>query len=193
VTKCKVIVTISAVQLIFQTEDTVEQYEKRQIHLCVAGPLHCPNCGRNRPLESLGYYRRYVTRQDYATPRIRVRRFKCSSCRRTVSLLPSFAQPYKLIANHTIEAFARGEKGRDDVRRWQDRLTCYWKKFSRWSPNLRTRLGATVLPAGHTAPLAIWNTLLEWGGGLAALTARLTWESGITLFGEYKCHLPNPP
>jgi len=182
-----------ALQLIFPTEDTVEQYVKRQIYLCIAAPEHCPNCGLGRHLESLGYYRRYVTRQDYATPRIQVRRFRCRRCKRTVSLLPSFAQPYKLVANPTIEAFVRGETGRDDVRRWRDRLTCYWKRFSRWSPFLLERLGRAILLPEYAAPLAVWNAVVNWGGGLSQATARLTRENGITLFGEYKCHLPNPP
>ena len=48
---------------------------------------------------------------------IAVRRFVCRHCPVTVSCLPQFAQPYRLVCNETIEAFFAGEKDRVEIAR----------------------------------------------------------------------------
>lgn len=180
-------------QLIFLTSESVEEYESRQSQLRIAAPKVCPNCGAEEALEPLGYYHRYVRRTDDMTPRIPVRRFRCVRCRRTTSLLPGFAQPYKLVANATIEAFARGELERADVHRWHDRLLHYWKGFLVWAPRLRLRIGKRIPMPKHFSPVRLWKAVLDWAGDLAEATIRLTRSLSVTLFGEYKCHRPNPP
>ena len=52
-------------------------------------PTHCPQCQAKHPLIAHGFYTRAIV--DGA---IRVRRYLCQTCRRTVSLLPEFALPY---------------------------------------------------------------------------------------------------
>ena len=56
-------------------------------------PDHCPQCEATRPLTAHGFYSRTLvdTELDVA---IRVRRYLCRCCRRTVSLLPEFVLPY---------------------------------------------------------------------------------------------------
>jgi transposase-like protein len=56
-------------------------------------PDHCPQCPSRQPLASLGFYTRTIVDSTYDGV-IRVRRYLCEACRRTVSLLPEFALPY---------------------------------------------------------------------------------------------------
>lgn len=56
-------------------------------------PTHCPQCQAKDPLKAHGFYTRTII--DVAFDGlIRVRRYLCAACRRTVSLLPEFALPY---------------------------------------------------------------------------------------------------
>lgn len=56
-------------------------------------PDHCPQCQARQPLTAHGFYRRTLVDQAFDGS-IRVRRYQCRSCKRTVSLLPQFALPY---------------------------------------------------------------------------------------------------
>jgi hypothetical protein len=56
-------------------------------------PDHCPQYEACRPLRAHGFYTRTLV--DIAFDgTIRVRRYLCCCCKRTVSLLPEFALPY---------------------------------------------------------------------------------------------------
>src|SRR5262245_23969966 len=56
-------------------------------------PDHCPQCEAHHPLRAHGFYTRTLV--DIAFDgTIRVRRYLCCCCKRTVSLLPEFALPY---------------------------------------------------------------------------------------------------
>lgn len=56
-------------------------------------PRHCPQCQAKDPLTAHGFYTRTIIDAAYDGA-IRVRRYLCEACRRTVSLLPEFALPY---------------------------------------------------------------------------------------------------
>ena len=56
-------------------------------------PPCCPQCQTRQPLWAHGFYCRSLEDVDFQGT-IRVRRFLCRACRRTVSLLPVFALPY---------------------------------------------------------------------------------------------------
>jgi transposase-like protein len=67
-------------------------------------PDHCPQCAAPRPLTAHGFYSR--TLADVAFDGvIRVRRYLCHGCKRTVSLLPEFALPYLRFSNLVISLF----------------------------------------------------------------------------------------
>lgn len=55
-------------------------------------PDHCPQCAAQRPLTAHGFYSRTVVDVEFEGS-IRVRRYLCHGCQRTVSLLPEFALP----------------------------------------------------------------------------------------------------
>jgi hypothetical protein len=56
-------------------------------------PDHCPQCAAQRPLTAHGFYTRTVVDVGF-DGFIRVRRYLCHGCKRTVSLLPEFVLPY---------------------------------------------------------------------------------------------------
>jgi transposase-like protein len=56
-------------------------------------PDHCPQCEAQKPLAGHGFYRRTLVDVGFDGV-IRVRRYLCQSCKRTVSLLPEFVLPY---------------------------------------------------------------------------------------------------
>jgi hypothetical protein len=56
-------------------------------------PDHCPQCEARQPLAGHGFYERTLVDVAFDGV-IRVRRYLCRLCRRTVSLLPGFALPW---------------------------------------------------------------------------------------------------
>jgi hypothetical protein len=56
-------------------------------------PHQCPQCQAKQPLAAHGFYTRTLIDSAF-DGWIRVRRYLCGVCRRTVSLLPEFALPY---------------------------------------------------------------------------------------------------
>ena len=56
-------------------------------------PTHCPQCAAKHPLKAHGFYTRTIMDTAFEGL-IRIRRYLCAACRRTVSLLPGFALPY---------------------------------------------------------------------------------------------------
>lgn len=56
-------------------------------------PTHCPQCQAKHRLLAHGFYTRTLIDSAFDGV-IRVRRYLCQTCRRTISLLPEFALPY---------------------------------------------------------------------------------------------------
>ena len=67
-------------------------------------PDHCPQCDAQHPLTGHGFYHRTLV--DVAFDGIiRVRRYLCHSCKRTVSLLPELALPWLRFSVSVIALF----------------------------------------------------------------------------------------
>ena len=67
-------------------------------------PDHCPQCEAQQPPTAHGFYTRTVTDVEFDGS-IRVRRYLCRDCKRTVSLLPEFALPYLRFSIFVISLF----------------------------------------------------------------------------------------
>jgi hypothetical protein len=67
-------------------------------------PDHCPQCEARRPLTGHGFYRRTLVDLAFDGV-IRVRRYLCRACNRTVSLLPAFALPWLRFSITVISLF----------------------------------------------------------------------------------------
>jgi hypothetical protein len=81
-------------QILHPFAGSVQQYlDQLDDDLESPRPRHCPQCPAKQPLTAHGFYIRTII--DVAFDgEIRVRRYLCEACRRTVSLLPEFALPY---------------------------------------------------------------------------------------------------
>ena len=123
-------------QKLVRVKLSVEAYVREQYHRQIRPPSQCPNCGQFHRLWALGYYQRYTTGALGKAVAILVRRFRCTVCRVTVSCLPCFAQPYRLVSHATLEAFVTGRHRRRDVQAQWDLLQRYLRRFAEWRPQL---------------------------------------------------------
>jgi hypothetical protein len=80
-------------QILHPFVGSVQQYLEQLADPDPHRPTHCPQCQDKRPLTAHGFYTRTIIDIAFDGP-IRVRRYLCEACRRTVSLLPEFALPY---------------------------------------------------------------------------------------------------
>ena len=107
----------------------------------------------------------------------------------TVSCLPRFAQPYRIVCNATIEAFFEGRTDRSDVRGWGELLGRYRRAYQQWFGTLRMECGALFgRSPPEEKPLIFWGRIMRTCGGLASATGKLVGQFRVTLFGRYRCH-----
>jgi Domain of unknown function (DUF6431) len=180
-------------QLIYTIGIDSEQYAAESFHKRMLPPAKCPHCLRAKTLWALGYYCRNLSRMGLGALLIFVRRFRCCHCRKTVSLLPAFAQPYRFVQNRTIENYVRGSPLADEVIRHLDLLLQYWRRFCIRYPELERTLGHALERAPPNDPVAAWRFLLTVHGDLSSTTQYLVTAFQITPFGCYRCHRPNGP
>ena len=179
------------VQTIHPTTLTPREYFEQDAAKQVKGPETCVNCGGAHCLEALGYYRRYIS---YLVEcfRIRIRRFLCLRCRASISCLPDFAQPYRVVNSQSIEAGFNGVKARPEVH-WGYLIAVYWKKFTAFLQSLLRRVGNAFGPCPvQVRPEDFWRLILNECGCLAAATEQLVRRFRVCLFGCYRCHQPKP-
>jgi hypothetical protein len=80
-------------QILHPFSGSIQRYQQELSDADRHRPHQCPQCEAKRPLTAHGFYQR--TLEDVGFDGIiRVRRYLCQCCRRTVSLLPEFALPY---------------------------------------------------------------------------------------------------
>jgi transposase-like protein len=80
-------------QILHPFTGSVQQYRDQLAGPDEHRPAHCPQCQAKPPLTAHGFYTRTILDAAFDGS-IRVRRYLCQACRRTVSLLPEFALPY---------------------------------------------------------------------------------------------------
>lgn len=178
-------------QLIVACCKTVEDYIKQEAHLMVRAPERCPRCGKLHTLTHLGYYSRGCTDSEGVAREISVARFQCSNCKITVSCLPDFAQPYRLVNNTTTQKFFNDDRKSTDVMHRHDNLRSYWKRFADMAKHLRQTVGCALGRAPPKEPAAgLWRRILAKYGTLANATRYLVSEFKTTCFGRYACHSP---
>jgi hypothetical protein len=179
-------------QVIFAFHGDPEDYVRTNAHLRVCRPNACPNCMKSGELRALGYYSRWVSiNSRRRTTQVRIRRFRCHTCRGTTSMLPDFAQPYRLVATDTVEQYLGGSRSGEAVDSWADLLETYHRRFEerlKWTISvLSSVFGLADLP--RTA-VEVWCEICRHFGSARLLTARLADGAGVTVFGIYRCHHP---
>jgi hypothetical protein len=141
--------------------------------------------------KAAAYYKRYISGRGARLLLIYIRRFRCRSCRKTISLLPSFAQPYRLIQNRTL-GFYVNNTHQTETSRWKSLLRPYWRRYCRWSKHLIIALsGAWGRSPPTNSPIGLWRWLETFYGGFEKASNRLIIDLKITFFGKYRCHQPN--
>ena len=80
-------------QILHPFAGSLQQYTERLADPDCYRPGHCPQCHAKQPLTAHGFYTRTLIDTAFDGV-IRVRRYLCNACRRTVSLLPEFILPY---------------------------------------------------------------------------------------------------
>jgi transposase-like protein len=80
----------------------VQNYADEFAHLTIPSPRHCPHCEALDRLVGHGSYPRNVVSHLQAIP-IRVKRFLCAACEKTLSILPTFCLPCRHYQTATIQ------------------------------------------------------------------------------------------
>jgi hypothetical protein len=80
-------------QILHPFAGSVQQYIEQLADPDSHRPGHCPQCHTKHPLTAHGFYQRTVMDTAFDGV-IRVRRYLCQACQRTISLLPEFVLPY---------------------------------------------------------------------------------------------------
>jgi len=83
---------------------SIQEYDKMITDPDPYRPDHCPQCQAEHKLTAHGFYRRTLVDTGFDGT-IRVRRYLCRPCRRTVSLLPHIALPYLRFSIPVIALF----------------------------------------------------------------------------------------
>lgn len=144
-------------------------------------------------MQALGYYARGISAADCGRVLIiLVRRFRCRVCRKTTSLLPAFAQPYRLVRNRVIDRYFFGERADPEVLRWAILLGRYWRQYEIWLPHLAGIVGDSLgLSPPVSNSIEWWNTINGAWGDVSDTTDHLVSTFQVTIFGRYRCHRPN--
>ena len=177
-------------QILHPFSGSVRQYEEEISRPDRYRPDHCPRCEARQPMVGHGFYRRTLADVGFDGS-IRVRRYLCRSCKRTVSLLPEFALPYlrfsiavmalflvaRLLEGRTLRAAAAAaSQPQMPYQRGQ-----FWvRRFQQQASGLCAALAAkmTPLPAANFVTRAL--LMLQTLGWIAAHRF---------LFAELRCHL----
>ena len=176
-------------QILHPFAGSVQQYTEQLENPDCHRPDHCPQCHAKHPLTAHGFYTRTLIDTAYDGV-IRVRRYLCQACQRTVSLLPEFALPYlrssltvislfliaRLFRGQTLQGAARTAPLPMPYQRGQ-----FWiRRFRAQAEALCATLAALTQPALAPDFLHRALSMLESAGWIAAHRF---------LFAGVRCHL----
>jgi hypothetical protein len=91
-------------QILHPFVGSIQQYSEAVSDPDRYRPDHCPQCQAKQPLTGHGFYCRTLVDLGFDGV-IRVRRYLCLLCKRTVSLLPEFALPWLRFSLTVIALF----------------------------------------------------------------------------------------
>lgn len=101
-------------QILHPFAGSIQEYEEEIADPSRYRPERCPQCQTAQGLTAHGFYRRTLVDRAFDGS-IRVRRYLCRSCKRTVSLLPQFALPYLRFGIPVIALFLIARLLRDQT------------------------------------------------------------------------------
>jgi hypothetical protein len=141
-------------------------------------PKRCPQCEAGQPLIAHGFYSRTLVDVKFDGI-IRVRRYLCRSCQRTVSLLPEFALPYlrfgvpvialfliaRLLDGGTLKASAAAASQPGMP---YQRGQCWVRRFQNQAAALCAALAALTIPVAAANFVTRALQMLQAAGWIAA-------------------------
>jgi len=176
-------------QILHPFAGSVQQYTEQLANPDSYRPGHCPQCQAKHPLSAHGFYTRTLIDTAFDGV-IRVRRYLCQACRRTVSLLPEFALPYLrsslvvialfLIARLLLTQTLNGATGTALPPMPYQRGQFWIRRFRAQAETLCAALAALIKPAPAPDFVHRALTMLESTGWIAAHRF---------LFAALRCHL----
>ena len=160
-------------QMLHPHSGSIQQYTEQIDDPNRGRPSSCPQCRAGEPLTAHGFYCRTIVDQMF-DGLIRIRRYLCQACLRTVSLLPEWALPFM---RFSIPVIANTVKARwMENRAWKaaapgapyQRGQHWVRRFAKQAEPLSA--GLTALTAVSAAPSFISKALgmLEKTGWTAA-------------------------
>lgn len=176
-------------QILHPFAGSVQQYTEQLADPDCYRPGHCPQCHAKHPLTAHGFYTRTLIEAAFDGI-IRVRRYLCQACQRTVSLLPEFVLPYlrssltvialfltaRLLRGQTLQSAAASAPPSMPHQRGQ-----FWiRRFRAQAEALCATLAALTQPAPAPDFLHRALAMLEATGWIAAHRF---------LFAGVRCHL----
>jgi transposase-like protein len=176
-------------QILHPFAGSVQQYTAQLADPDSCRPGHCPQCQAKHPLTAHGFYTRTLIDTAFDGV-IRVRRYLCQTCQRTVSLLPEFVLPYlrsslsvialfliaRLLMTQTLSHATRTAPPPMPYQRGQ-----FWiRRFRAQAETLCVALAALTKPVPAPDFVHRALTMLESAGWTAAHRF---------LFAGVRCHL----
>ena len=176
-------------QILHPFAGSVQQYAEQLNDPDCYRPGYCPQCQTKHPLTAHGFYTRTLIDAAFDGI-IRVRRYLCQACQRTVSLLPEFVLPYlrssltvialflitRLLLSQTLNGAAATAPPPMPYQRGQ-----FWvRRFRAQAEALCATLAALTQPAPAPDFLHRALAMLESTGWIAAHRF---------LFAGVRCHL----
>lgn len=124
-------------QKLFIPRGSLEDYVGGAEYLYPEAPEKCPhsNCGISMKLKKHGFYMRHVIEAEYVIE-IKIRRYKCTVCGRTVSMLPAFCVPrfqYGLKAiTDVLREVVSGSSVSAVIKAWINKMACLSRRHIRF-------------------------------------------------------------
>lgn len=160
---------------------SVQAYHPELPEIAACIPAACPFCGRGR-LSSRGTYFRALWLPQAVEIEVRVLRCGRADCGRSVSLLPSFAVPFKRYSAAIVESCLKATAGSGgspaawcSSTGWTDRTTAgaWLRQFAATCGTVLTeglrRLSGTASGALRDPVRQLWRRLRQWAGARPVL------------------------
>lgn len=177
-------------QILHPFAGSIQQYSEAISDPDRYRPDHCPQCEAKQPLAGHGFYQRTLVDVAFDGV-IRVRRYLCRLCKRTVSLLPEFALPWLRFSLTVISLFlvARLLRGLTLVAAAlaASQKAMPYQRGQFWIRRFRTQAPALGVAL---APLAAPTAAPDFVARALAMLESIGWIAAHRfLFSELRAHL----
>jgi hypothetical protein len=172
-------------QMLHPSSGSIQQYIEQIDDPDRGRPSSCPQCRAKEPLTAHGFYRRTIVDEVF-NGSIRIRRYRCGACLRTVSLLPAWTLPFMRFSIPVIASVVKARLSENMP--WKvaapeapyQRGQHWVRRFKRQAEALSMAMAAlTVAPA---APSFVTRAL--------GMLAKTGWMAAHRfLFSELRMHL----